>query len=563
MSLRLFRRFLGCNKICCKSRHFTLCSVNQTPTNRLRHVRWITVINNPATRTTAKSYVRTIASSRHQGGPPTPVSEFIFTRNISRSSCSMARDLGRGYDETPIHDGDLDVEFLSEEYIEDDDLRSHYDSHHVTPVDGHRVFVVQPNVKWGPKKQKFTTGELQLQEAIALVRTLKNWTVVEAVAISLKKPDGRFVFGKGNFASLTEQIKSRPDVTAVFMSVEMLTGLRHKMLEDTWGVKVFDRYTIVLNIFKEHAVTKEAKLQIALAEIPYLRSRLKGMVADMDQQSGAQQYIGGSGETLMERQKRLLYERETKIKKRLSRLKKRRELLRSARKKRKFPTVSVVGYTNSGKTTLIKALTGDTDLQPEDKLFATLDVTSHAGTLPSHMTVIYVDTVGFISVLPHSLIDAFSATLEDVILSDLIIHICDVSHPDFMAQKHNVHRVLSDLGLPENLKENMLEVGNKIDLLERPVSDVQDSCSTMVSALNGTGLQQLQEEIQARLLKVTDTVLKTVKIPMNGPHLSWLYKEAAVQSSEVTEDEEHLLVDVLMSGAAYGKFKSRFGDLSV
>ncbi|XP_077978921.1 putative GTP-binding protein 6 [Glandiceps talaboti] len=457
---------------------------------------------------------------------------------------------------------DDDFEDISWHQFIDDDLQHRYNKQYITPVGGHSVFVVQPDVKWGPRKQHHTTGQLQLQEAVTLVKTLENWTVAESIVMSLKKPDRKFIFGKGNFSLLTEKIKSRRDVTAVFLSVEMLTGLQHKTLEEEWGVQVYDRYTIVLNIFKEHAVSREAKLQIALAEIPHLRSRLRGMVEDMDQQSGAQQYIGGGGETLLEVQKRLLLERETKIKKKLSKLKKRRELLRSSRKKREFPTVSVIGYTNSGKTTLIKALTGDADMQPQDKLFATLDVTSHAGKLPNRMTIIYVDTVGFISVLPHSLIDAFSATLEDVILSDLIIHIRDISHPDTVAQDNNVHRVLNKLGLPEDLQENMVEVCNKIDLKEGPISDIKVN-GIMVSALNGTGLYHLKEVIEENLLRVTNTVCMTWKIPMNGPHLSWLYKEATVRRTEVAEDEEFLLVDVFMNRATCEKFKSRFGNLQV
>ncbi|MEQ2208203.1 putative GTP-binding protein 6, partial [Xenoophorus captivus] len=146
--------------------------------------------------------------------------------------------------------------------------------------------------------------------------------------------------------------------------------------------------------------------------------------------------------TLYEVQQRLLKEREMKIRFSLEKLRKKRHLLRSQRKHREFPIVSVLGYTNCGKTTLIKALTGDSGLQPRNQLFATLDVTVHAGQLPSHMTVLYVDTIGFLSQLPHQLIDSFSATLEDITHSvwspDLLVHVRDICHPETVNQKANV-----------------------------------------------------------------------------------------------------------------------------
>ncbi|XP_035997425.1 putative GTP-binding protein 6 isoform X2 [Fundulus heteroclitus] len=278
----------------------------------------------------------------------------------------------------------------------------------------HRVFIVHPDVKWGSRKQHLTTAELMVAEAEGLVNTLDNWTVVDKIVLSTKTPEKKRIFGKGNFQLLTEKIRQTVGITAVFVNVDRLSPLSEREFEEAWGVKVFDRYSVVLHIFRCNARTKEAKLQISLAEIPLLRSRLKNEMADLDQQGGGSRYIGGSGETLYEVQQRLLKERENKIRSALERLRKKRHLLRSQRKHRELPIVSVLGYTNCGKTTLIKALTGDSGLQPRNQLFATLDVTVHAGQLPSHMTVLYVDTIGFLSQLPHQLIDSFSATLEDI-----------------------------------------------------------------------------------------------------------------------------------------------------
>ncbi|CAJ0945993.1 unnamed protein product [Ranitomeya imitator] len=173
-----------------------------------------------------------------------------------------------------------------------------------------------------------------------------------------------------------------------------------------------------------------------------------------------------TGETFIEVQQRLLKEREMRIKKALDKLRSKRKLLRTQRRRREFPIISVMGYTNSGKTTLIQALTGDTNLHPRNQLFATLDVTAHGGLLPCRMPVIYVDTIGFLSQLPHNLIESFSATLEDVIHSDLLIHVRDISHPEADNQKKSVLSVLQNLKVPQKLLETMIEVHNKIDLVE-------------------------------------------------------------------------------------------------
>ncbi|XP_066435717.1 putative GTP-binding protein 6 isoform X2 [Eleutherodactylus coqui] len=320
-----------------------------------------------------------------------------------------------------------------------------------------RIFIVHPDVKWGAKKQRSTTADLQMAEAVALVQSVPNWTVVEKLIMSTKTPDSKLIFGKGNFQLLTETIKRVRPLTAVFVNVERLSSSGEKELEEAWGVKVFDRYSMVLSIFRYNARTREAKLQIALAELPLLRSKLKNEMAHMDQQGGGSRYVMGSGETVKEIQQRLLKEKELKINKALEKLRSKRKLLRTQRSRREFPIISVMGYTNSGKTTLIKALTGDANLQPRDQLFATLDVTVHGGLLPCRMPVIYVDTIGFLSQLPHNLIASFSATLEDVVYSDVLIHVRDISHPEADNQKKSVLAVLQNLNVPQKLLETMIE----------------------------------------------------------------------------------------------------------
>ncbi|XP_069826923.1 putative GTP-binding protein 6 [Dendropsophus ebraccatus] len=418
-----------------------------------------------------------------------------------------------------------------------------------------KIFIVHPDVKWGAKRPHSTTAKLQVAEAEALVQSIPNWTVEDKLIMSTKTPDSKLIFGKGNFQLLTEIIKGLPQLTAVFLNVERLSSLSEKELEAAWGVKVFDRYSVVLSIFRYNARTKEAKLQIALAELPLLRSRLKNEMAHLDQQGGGSRYIMGSGETFMEIQQRLLKERELKIKKALEKLRSKRKLLRTQRTRREFPVVSVIGYTNSGKTTLIKSLTGDINLNPRDQLFATLDVTAHGGLLPCRMPVIYVDTIGFLSQLPHNLIESFSATLEDVVHSDLLVHVRDISHPEAANQKKSVLTVLQNLNVPQKLLETMIEVQNKIDLVE--IYD-SDDASIHVSALLGYGLDTLKESIESKVMTNTGRNIMTIRINLESPQLSWLYKEASVQEVKVLPEEGAADVLVIITSAVYGKYKKLF-----
>ncbi|XP_014878199.1 putative GTP-binding protein 6 isoform X3 [Poecilia latipinna] len=278
----------------------------------------------------------------HRGQPPVLQSNRSLA--LSASSLKNWKDLGSSsHTEEEEEDGDLLEETEVEELFQQ----------HVPAGIGqgqHRVFIVHPDVKWGSRKQNLTTAELMMAEAEGLVNTLDNWTVVDKIILSTKTPEKKKIFGKGNFQLLTGKIRGTPGVTAVFVNVDRLSSVSEREFEETWGVKVFDRYSVVLHIFRCNARTKEAKLQISLAEIPLLRSRLKNDMADLDQQGGGARYIGGSGETLYEVQQRLLKERETRIRSALEKLRRKRHLLRSQRKHREFPTVSVLGYTNCGES---------------------------------------------------------------------------------------------------------------------------------------------------------------------------------------------------------------------
>uniref|UniRef100_A0A3Q3VX16 Putative GTP-binding protein 6 n=1 Tax=Mola mola TaxID=94237 RepID=A0A3Q3VX16_MOLML len=447
--------------------------------------------------------------------------------------------------------GFIEEEEGNEDFIDDSEVEELFKQHVPAGIgEGqHRVFIVHPDVKWGSRKQHLTTAELMMAEAVGLVNTLDNWKVVDKIILSTKTPEKKRIFGKGNFQALTGFFVFFPAPTAMFSSTQ-------RELEEAWGVKVFDRYSVVLHIFRCNARTKEAKLQISLAEIPLLRSRLKNEIANLDQQGGGSRYIGGSGETLLEVQQRLLKEREMKIRFALEKLRKKRHLLRAQRKHKEFPVVSVLGYTNCGKTTLIKALTGDNVLQPRNQLFATLDVTVHAGQLPSHMTVLYVDTIGFLSQLPHQLIDSFSATLEDIKHSDLLVHVRDISHLETVNQKANVLNILKNLQIPDRLMSSMIEVHNKIDLVDN--YRFTEPHVLPVSALEGRGLEELKRVVEGEVVNSTGKHVLELHVDLSTPQLRWLYKEATVQDVQVNADEGSAVVKVIISAAAYGRFKKLF-----
>nr|XP_045727279.1 putative GTP-binding protein 6 isoform X2 [Mirounga angustirostris] len=218
------------------------------------------------------------------------------------------------------------------------------------PVGTQRVCLIHPEVKRGPGKPQLTRAEWQVAEAEALVHTLGGWSVADRMVVPSKTPDGKLIFGRGTLENLTEKIRGSPDITAVFLNVERL-ATPTKDLEAAWGVQVLDRFTVVLHIFRCNARTREARLQVALAELPLLRSQLKSSIAHPDGRGGGSRYIMGSGESFMQLQQRLLKEKEIKIRKALERLRKKRRLLGKQRRRQEFPVISVVGYTNCGEST--------------------------------------------------------------------------------------------------------------------------------------------------------------------------------------------------------------------
>ena len=286
-----------------------------------------------------------------------------------------------------------------------------------------------------------------------------------------------------------------------------------------------NRYSLVLQIFQIHANSPTSKLQVELAEIPYLKSRL---LNDLEIENECKHSKQRKGRDWFDRQRVALNQREKRIKGKIQKIKAQRDIIRAGRLRDKLPTVAVVGYTNAGKSSLIKALSGTSKIRPEDKLFATLDVTCHLTALPS-LTVGLLDTVGFISDIPTSLIACFGATLEDTSIADLIIHVRDVSHANHKAQSEHVLRTLSDLEVPKKLIDNMITVGNKIDLIHQDDWQLvrQDNMIPLSSKL-GINMEELVHQLDRTLLQITGRTVHTFRVKTGGQQFQRLLKETSI-----------------------------------
>uniref|UniRef100_A0A182MHA1 Hflx-type G domain-containing protein n=1 Tax=Anopheles culicifacies TaxID=139723 RepID=A0A182MHA1_9DIPT len=427
------------------------------------------------------------------------------------------------------------------------------------------VVIIQPYIKWGPRKNP-TKPELLLQEAEALVRSLPRWNIELSMKIPVETLDKRQLFGSGKLEELKNIIQTRQEsgtpLTCVFISKGTLTYSQKQTLEQTFRLPVMDRYSVVVQILRLHAVSMEAKLQVALAELPYIWSQVK------DQEGSAK----GSGRIfLSDSQRQMLQLRERKLRNELATIRSHRELLRNRRRQKNFPVVAVVGYTNAGKTSLIKALTEEQSLQPRDQLFATLDVTAHAGLLPCKLEVLYMDTVGFMADIPTGLIECFVATLEDAMLADVIVHVQDMAHENCPEQRAHVERTLGKLmhnGERSLSPERIINVGNKIDLVPDPSGLVNESDGGeqpeygrlhLISSQTLVGVHELLLEVERRVLMVTGRQRIVIRVPMGGPEMAWLYKNGAVTETAADPDNaERLLVSVVITEAKLQQFRHLF-----
>ncbi|MGH8048789.1 MAG: GTPase HflX [Chthoniobacterales bacterium] len=320
--------------------------------------------------------------------------------------------------------------------------------------------------------------------------------VVDTVIQKLEKPTAPYYIGKGKAEEIARQCGVTRATSVIFD--DELSPAQGRNLEELTSCKVLDRTQLILDIFAQRARTKEGRLQIELAQLQYLLPRLTGMWTHLSRQSGG---IGmrGPGETQLEVDRRRVQERIARLERDLKDVRKNRTVQREGRLRHNWPVAALVGYTNAGKSSLLNRLTGS-DVLAEDKLFATLDPTTRQFVLPNRQKMLLTDTVGFIRKLPHTVIESFKATLEEVALADLLIHVVDLSHPHFREQMAAVDETVRELDAQG--KQTMI-IFNKIDAVSDPAiveaALQHHPGSVAISARTGEGVPSLIEEFELRL----------------------------------------------------------------
>jgi GTPase len=379
----------------------------------------------------------------------------------------------------------------------------------------------------------------RLDEAVGLALAI-DLEPVHREIVTVADPRPATLIGSGKLEELAGIVRESKAVLTIVD--HPLTPVQQRNLEKELNAKVLDRTGLILEIFGERARTKEGALQVELAHLNYQKGRLVRSWTHLERQRGGAGFLGGPGETQIEADRRILQEKILRLKRELETVKRTRELHRAKRRKVPFPVVAIVGYTNAGKSTLFNKLTGSGVLA-EDMLFATLDPTLRRLRLPHGTTVIVSDTVGFISDLPTHLIAAFRATLEEVVEADLVLHLRDISDPDTAAQAEDVERILADLGVDASDHEHVIEVWNKVDLIDEANRErlLAESANPdrgpplAISAVTGEGLPALLELIESRLgggLERTTFEIGPQQLGM----VDWLYRSGEVVNRADNED---------------------------
>ena len=391
-------------------------------------------------------------------------------------------------------------------------------------------------------------SEASMEELAALLETAGG-VCVGTVLQNKDTPDPRTFIGEGKVAEVKELVQGTGATMVIFDNA--LSPSQQRVLSDELGVGVLDRSALILDIFAQRARTKEGRLQVELAQYQYLLPRLLGMWTHLERQEGA---IGtrGPGETQLETDRRHIHRKIQKLREELEQVRRVRATQRTRREKNEVPVVAIVGYTNAGKSTLLNTLTGS-DIPANNRLFDTLDTTTRTLEISDTCTVLISDTVGFISKLPHHLVEAFKATLEELSFADLLLHVIDSSNPEWREQAAVVESLIYELGASETPR---IDVFNKCDRYHGDILPHGEDIVT-VSAKTGEGLDRLRSMIGDRLDAGAHRV--TLSLPYDkGGLLDTLYKEAKVESVEYGET---ILVTAVCTPKLLGQLSAYLPDI--
>ncbi len=369
-----------------------------------------------------------------------------------------------------------------------------------------------------------------LSELKGLVTTLGMKTV-EALVVKHREHQPRLLIGSGKAAEIAGRAEEWGADLVVFD--DDLSPSQQRNWEADTGLTVIDRQEVILEIFSERAFTREAVLQVALARMRYSLPRLTRSYGHLSRQRGGARGNRGGGEMQLEIDRRVILDKIDKLEDELELVRRHRDRTRQRRDKGSVPTLSIVGYTNAGKSTLLNKLT-DAGVLQEDKLFATLDPTTRRASLGGGIEVLVTDTVGFIQKLPHHLVDAFRSTLEEAVHADLLVHVIDASHPNWDGHRKTTVEVLGTLGAADKPQILVFNKTDATDEVLRRGLEIQFPNAVFVSLHQGTGL----ETLKTRLVEQVKTLHapQKLRLPLDrGDLVGYLYKHAQVLSENYTD----------------------------